>query len=137
MQHEVVAALIVRAGRTLLGKRSANRAFYPGVWDMFGGHVEPGEPPSQTLVRELEEELGIEPVQWRFLETIRIALPAADDEEAGEMVAHLYLVSAWTGTPLNRQPEEHETIGWFTLEEALRLDLADPIYRTLFAQYLG
>ena len=137
MQHEVVAALIVRAGRTLLGKRSASRAFYPGVWDMFGGHVEPGEPPSQTLVRELEEELGIEPVQWRFLETIRIALPAADDEEAGEMVAHLYLVSAWTGTPLNRQPEEHETIGWFTLEEALRLDLADPIYRTLFAQYLG
>ena len=53
MSHEVVAALIFHTGQILLGLRSAGREFYPNVWDMFGGHVEPGELPDQTLVREL------------------------------------------------------------------------------------
>ena len=68
MTHEVVVGLIVRSGRILLGRRSAEREFYPDVWDMFGGHMEPGEGHEQTLVRELEEELGmlsfIRPNMW-------------------------------------------------------------------------
>ena len=137
MQHEVVAALIVREGRALLGLRSATRAFYPNVWDMFGGHVEPGEDPSHTLVRELEEEIGITPAAWRFLETVRLPVPAQGEEEPAEMIAHLFLVTAWIGTPANLQPEEHTTIGWFSPDEAMQLNLADPVYRRLFAQYLG
>ena len=137
MIHEVVATLIVQAGRILLGQRSPTRAFYPNVWDMFGGHVEPGEEPSRTLVRELEEELGITPVEWSFLETLRVPVPAQGQEEPEEMIAHLCLVTAWSGTPANRQPEEHDIIGWFSLEEALQLDLADPLYRKIFVQYLG
>ena len=137
MIHEVVAALIVQAGRILLGQRSPTRVFYPGVWDMFGGHVEPGEDPSRTLVRELEEELGITPVEWSFLETLRVPVPDQRDEEPDEMIAHLCRVTAWSGTPANRQPEEHDIIGWFSLEEALQLDLSDPLYRKIFVQYLG
>src|SRR5687767_13379343 len=136
MIHEVVAALIVRESRILLGQRSATRTFYPSVWDMFGGHVEPGEDPSQTLVRELEEELGITPAEWMFLETFRLPVPAQGKEKPGEMIAHLFLVTAWSGTPANRQPEEHNTMGWFSPEEAVQLDLADPVYRRLFTQYL-
>ena len=137
MIHEVVAALIVHENRILLGQRSATRAFYPNVWDMFGGHVEPGEDPSQTLVRELEEEIGITPVQWRFLEMLRLPVPAQGDEKPGEMIAHLFLVTAWSGTPANLQPEEHTVIGWFSPDEAVQLDLADPVYRELLAQYVG
>lgn len=136
MSHEVVAALIVRSGRILLGQRSAGRLLYPDVWDMFGGHVEPGEGHEQTLVRELEEELGITPAQWTFLETLTIDLPAAAGEPPDLLIAHLYLVTDWTGTPVNRQPEEHSTIGWFSLEQALQLRLADAMYPELFAQYL-
>jgi mutator protein MutT len=127
MSHEVVAALIVRSGRILLGKRSPQRAFYPNVWDLFGGHVEPGERHEQTLVRELGEELGVTPAQWTFLETL--TLP--------ELTVHLYLVTSWTGEPANLQPEEHSTIDWFSLAEAIQLDLADPIYPELFARYLS
>lgn len=52
------------------------------------------------------------------------------------MIVHLYLVTAWTGTALNLQPEEHSTIGWFSLTEALQLPLADAIYPELFARHL-
>ena len=131
MSHEVVTALIVQAGRILLGKRSAGRAFYPGVWDVFGGHVEPGEPHHQTLIRELQEELGITPAAWRYVETI--SLPG----EGAELVTlHLYLVTQWTGTPANRQLEEHSAIGWFELNQAVGLPLAHPSYPALFARFL-
>jgi mutator protein MutT len=136
MTHEVVVGLIVQFDRILLGRRSAEREFYPDVWDMFGGHMEPGEGHEQTLVRELEEELGITPVQWSFLETLIVDLPSVNASPPDLLMVHIYLVTDWTGTPINIQPEEHSTIGWFSVEEAVRLDLADAIYPTLFAKYL-
>ena len=136
MVHEVVAALIVQADRILLGLRSAERVLYPDVWDMFGGHVEPAEGQQQTLVRELQEELGITPTAWTFLETLTLPLASHANEEPDELIVHLYRVSAWNGSPINRQPEEHSIIGWFSLAQAAQLPLADPSYPTLFAQYI-
>ena len=127
-QHEVVAALIIRTGLILLGRRSPERTFYPDVWDMFGGHMEPGEGQEQTLARELEEELGITPTAWTYLETLH--------EPSVQLTVHLYRVTAWTGTPTNRQPEEHSAIGWFLLAQVSQLPLADPTYPVLFARYL-
>ncbi|MEI6381163.1 MAG: NUDIX domain-containing protein [Cyanobacteriota bacterium ELA615] len=33
---------------------------YPNHWGLFGGHMEEHETPSQTVKRELKEEIGIE-----------------------------------------------------------------------------
>ena len=134
--HEVTAALIIQSQKILLGLRSATRTFYPDVWDLFGGHVEPGESHEKTLVRELREELGITPTKWAFLETLTFPIPLEGYEPTESLTVHLYLVTAWKGTPYNRQPEEHSVIHWFSLAEAEGLHLADPIYPTLFARYL-
>lgn len=131
MSHQVVAALIVRSQRILLGHRSAERMFYPDVWDVFGGHVEQGEQHEQTLIRELQEELGITPTQWSYLEEIFFPNDPADP-----VTVYLYLVTDWTGTPTNRQLEEHSTIEWFSLEQAAGLPLAHPDYPKIFARYL-
>ena len=138
MSHEVVAALIVQSGKILLGLRAAARTFYPNVWDMFGGHVEPGESHADTLVRELEEELGITPIQWTYLETLTLpgSVTAPAEEPSDPWTVHLYRVTSWKGTPFNRQPQEHSVMHWFSLAEATQLPLADPIYSTLFARYL-
>jgi 8-oxo-dGTP diphosphatase len=40
---------------------------HPGCWSLFGGAVEPGEDPHDTVVRELEEELGLSGVKLRPL----------------------------------------------------------------------
>jgi mutator protein MutT len=130
MAHHLVAAFIVREGRILLGQRVPDRAFYPDVWDVFGGHIEPGERPDQALVREVEEELGIVPTQWTELGVIRDSLPEHD------LVVYLYCVTAWIGTPSNRQPEEHSLIQWLSYSEAVRLDLAHASYPRLFARCL-
>ena len=137
MLHEVVAALIIRSQRILLGQRSASRAFYPGVWDVFGGHVEPGEGHEGTLVRELQEELGITATTWRVLESMTIPPSSTPDEASDVLIVHLFLVTDWDGTPENRQLEEHSAIRWFSLAEALQLPLADPSYPMLFGRYLN
>ena len=55
----VVAAIIERDGRILIGQRK-NLGHHPLKWEFPGGKVELGESPEAALIRELEEELGIQ-----------------------------------------------------------------------------
>lgn len=131
--EEIVGAMIVQHQQILLGKRSATRQIYPGIWDIFGGHMEAGESPEQTLQRELHEELGITTTAWKYVET----LAEPPQSPYGEIKFYWYLVTGWTGTPTNMQPEEHDHIKWFLLDEALRLDFPHPAYSRLFTGALS
>jgi len=51
-------ALIDADGRVLIAERPAGRPM-AGLWEFPGGKVENGERPEDTLIRELDEELGI------------------------------------------------------------------------------
>ena len=137
MSHEVAAALIIQSKMILLGLRSSTRKFYPNVWDVFGGHVEPGEHPHKTLVRELQEELGITPTEWTYEESIEASLSEGEGAPADKLTLHLYLVTAWSGTPANLQPHEHDSIQWFSLDQAVQLNLAHPAYAQLFVEHLS
>jgi 8-oxo-dGTP diphosphatase len=55
---QVVAAIIERDGRILIGQRQPEQS-HALKWEFPGGKVEPGETPEQALTRELEEELAI------------------------------------------------------------------------------
>jgi 8-oxo-dGTP pyrophosphatase MutT (NUDIX family) len=39
-----------------------------GKWELPGGRIEPGEQPEQTVIRELNEELGLAVAVERFLD---------------------------------------------------------------------
>ena len=60
MKIVVVAAcaLVDPDGRVLLAQRPEGKPM-AGLWEFPGGKVESGERPEETLIRELEEELGI------------------------------------------------------------------------------
>ena len=51
-------ALVDPDGRVLLAQRPEGKPM-AGLWEFPGGKFEAGETPEQTLIRELEEELGI------------------------------------------------------------------------------
>ncbi len=74
----VVAGLILgEDGRTLLSQRRADQSL-PLQWELPGGKVEPGEGPQVALVRELEEELGIEVAVGRIWEVLFHPYPEFD-----------------------------------------------------------
>lgn len=129
--RECVAAFVVEGKKILLGKRSPERAFYPNVWDVFGGHLEPNESREDGLRRELFEELGIAPLEIRFLLTVDEPDRAAN----GDGVYHFYLVTAYAGEPRNLQPDEHARVEWFEFDEALKLPFAHPLYAEFISQF--
>ena len=51
-------ALVDPDGRVLIAQRPEGKPM-AGLWEFPGGKVEAGETPEQSLIRELEEELGI------------------------------------------------------------------------------
>jgi 8-oxo-dGTP diphosphatase len=112
----VVAAALQRwDGRWLMHRRPEGK-HHAGLWEFPGGKVEPSEIPSQALVRELAEELGI------GCDGAQLA-PAGFAEtrapEAGrEIVILLYSLTVW-----DREPAALEggAIAWFTPDEVLAL----------------
>lgn len=129
--HECVGAFLVRGGRVLLGRRSADREWLAGAWDVFGGHVEAGESELDALTRELDEEVGIRPIRVQRLQTIEGAQPAP-------WRLHLYVVTAWLGEPHNRQTDEHEELRWCERAEAARcLGAAHPAFERLLDEALA
>ena len=112
--HDCVGAVLLRNGAVLLGRRTSDRDWLPGAWDVFGGHIEPGEDAQQALRRELDEELGIVPDALHYLTTL-------DGPAPQRWRLQLYAVTAWRGEPVNRQPAEHAELRWCGLAEARRL----------------
>ena len=126
MELKVCAlGILFKNGDILLGKRSKHRDSYPNVWDMIGGHCENAETLEQTLIRELQEEIGVTPIMFEQIETLF--------DSNNDHTYHIFVVTNWIGEPTRLQPEEHSQVGWFGIDEALKLELALPEYCELFA----
>jgi 8-oxo-dGTP diphosphatase len=98
------AALIDRDGRVLLAQRPEGKSM-AGLWEFPGGKVEPDETPEAALVRELNEELGIE--TWdSCLAPLTFASHAYDDFH---LLMPLFACRKWNGIV---QPKESQTLKW-------------------------
>ena len=112
-----VAGALIRDGKVLLVKRSPHVRHYPGVWDLMGGHVEGDESLEDALRREAFEELQVAIESFRPLGTIH------DPVEPAEI--SVYVVSRWSGEPVNASPDEHIEIRWFSADELPRSAAVD------------
>ena len=97
-------ALIDPDGRVLLAQRPEGKSM-AGLWEFPGGKVEPGESPEETLIRELDEELGIE-VKAACLAPLTFASHAYDDFH---LLMPLYACRRWQGVPV---PREGQVLAW-------------------------
>lgn len=129
-RHRVVAAILSSGDRVLLCHRSPVRRWYPDVWDFPGGHVEDRERAEEALRRELFEEIGVE------IGTVGGAPVLHRIDAVTGLDLTVWLVTSWQGTVENRQPEEHDAVGWFTAKELRPLSFADSSYLPLLEQIL-
>lgn len=102
--------------KVLLHKRDTRTKINPGKWAFFGGLSKEGETPIETFIREVKEELGI------LLESTSIYFLC--DYFNPDFNTHRYVFFAITQLPKSAMKlREGEDFEWFTLEEALKLDL--------------
>ena len=86
-------ALIDVDGRVLLAQRPEGKSM-AGLWEFPGGKIEAGETPEQSLIRELEEELGIT-VKEACLAPLTFASHSYPDFH---LLMPLYVCRRWEGT---------------------------------------
>ena len=124
MKH-CACGILIKDRRILLGKRSPDRKLRPNCWDMIGGHQEDDKTLDATLRREFEEEIGVTPTEFSELAILAERAP----EDHCERAYHLFAITAWRGPEPAMRGDEHVEIRWFTVAEALALDLALAEYR--------
>jgi 8-oxo-dGTP diphosphatase len=97
--HVAVGVIEDAAGRVLVALRPA-RAHQGGLWEFPGGKCEPGESVQTALARELQEELGITPLQSTPLCRIR------HDYADRQVLLDVWRVTHFSGSPagLEGQP---------------------------------
>jgi 8-oxo-dGTP diphosphatase len=97
-------ALIDPDGRVLLAQRPEGKSM-AGLWEFPGGKVEPDETPEVALIRELQEELGID--TW---ESCLAPLTfASHSYETFHLLMPLFACRKWQGVP---QSKEGQALKW-------------------------
>lgn len=104
------------------------------LWLPTGGHVDVGEHPRATVVRELKEELGIvatiadvgPPRMVTVTETVGITAGHTD-------VSLWYVVAGHRSAPLEYDTSEFHSVNWFRFS-GVPVDRADPHLRRFLAK---
>lgn len=116
--------MLIRDGMLLAEKRKLTKTVVPGAVALPGGHLEAGEQPEEAVQRELEEELGIAPVEVRYVCTL-----LHRSQEFRKL--HYFVVTQWEGNIRNR---EAASLMWLPFTALQELDL--DVDRLAVAEYL-
>lgn len=92
----------------LLASRPSGKA-WAGWWEFPGGKIEANESPAAALSRELQEELGITPLQTQSWIIRHFDYPATHDSAAKTVQLHFYFVNSWADEIL---PKESQQLSW-------------------------
>ncbi|MCX8515850.1 MAG: (deoxy)nucleoside triphosphate pyrophosphohydrolase [Alphaproteobacteria bacterium] len=120
----VVAGVMVDGdGRVLIQQRPADKSF-PHHWEFPGGKIEPNETPEAALVRELQEELGIDTKE----SCLAPALFASHGYDSFHLLMPVFILRQWRGIP---RPITSQQLRWLPLSGLDALENLLPADRPL------
>ena len=111
--HDDAAVVALDSQERVCLLRQYRHAAGGWLWELPAGKLEPGEAAQLTAQRELEEEAGLQAVEWRRLgETL--TTPGFCDE-----VIHLFLARQLSRVPARPQTHELIEVHWLPLGTAV------------------
>lgn len=105
--------------KILLQKRCPDKNLFPNMWDIsVGGHVSSGEETLISAKRELSEELGLNPRDYKF-EYVNVIKEKFVDRDivSNEFVTIYKIISDVDIDAIVLQKEEVSEARWFTKDE--------------------
>tara|TARA_Y100000758_G_scaffold117115_1_gene82240 strand:+ start:896 stop:1306 length:411 start_codon:yes stop_codon:yes gene_type:complete len=108
-------ALIDNDKKILLNKRPDDKSM-SGFWEFPGGKKEKNETPSECLIREIKEEIGIN-IKDSDLSPITFATYEYDDFS---ILLLLFSCREWNGILVAKENQE---LGWFSPLDLYKLEL--------------
>jgi 8-oxo-dGTP diphosphatase len=106
-----VAAIIVKDGRVLLGKRIGKHG--GGTWAPPGGKLEKGEEFEASVAREALEEAGLRVDVGKLLTVTNNIFK----DEGKHSITLFFVCKIIEGSPKVMEPDKCEMWGWFKWEE--------------------
>lgn len=99
-------------GKFLLARRF-NTGYQDGNYQLPAGHVEEGELPSEALVREMQEELGID-IAPEDIELVHVSYRPKHDPTS-DRVDFFFRAKKWEGEVRNMEPDKCDDLKWFVI----------------------
>ena len=122
---DVVAGILEdAAGRVLITERVDDGPFH-GLWEFPGGKIRHGESPSGALVRELTEEIGVEPLESTHFISLRHDYPDRS------VSIDFYLVARWQNEPHGLEGQALSWVAVDDLDTAILLPANKPVVAAL------
>lgn len=118
----VVVGLLVNQDRKLFVQQRRSGTPCAGQWEFPGGKVEQGENAHSALVRELEEELGIQVENAVKLATIQ------HDYEHARVELEVFLVDSYFGIAMGK---EGQNFAWLDSETVREMNVLEAVYMIL------
>ena len=110
---ECIAFMLLQGGHVLAEKRQRTKRVVPGATALPGGHLEVHESPEEALYREMQEEVGIVPIEIAYVCTL-----LHRSQEFRKL--HYFAVTHWEGAII---PQEAASVVWIPLNALETLDL--------------
>ncbi|MBB5073363.1 8-oxo-dGTP diphosphatase [Bartonella callosciuri] len=122
----VACALLGQDNHVLLTERPQGKSL-AGLWEFPGGKVEHGETPEESLIRELEEELGVH-VQPNDLSPLTFV---SHGYETFHLLMPLYLCAHYKGVVQGREGQNLKWIFIGDLDKYPMPDADKPLVQVL------
>jgi len=116
MRNKAIPAVYLfleKDGKILVARRY-NTGYQDGNYQVPAGHVDEGELPSEALIREAKEEVGIT-LSPTDLELVHISYrPKHDDTD--NRVDFFFRARTWSGEVKIMEPHKCDDLKWVTLD---------------------